>query len=324
MTLSELSVSELPRLEAWKGKGRFKVVLDTVEIFYMVSSDSFFQRHTAAKPRLLIVHGFPTASFDFHKIYNQLCERFDVFLWDMAGYGFSQKVYKTIHEQVDVLDALWRTLLSMDAPDKKLDVHVLSHDLGDTVVQEMLARQQLLCFSVSSVVMLNGGILPWCHRPTLIQRLLLVPCLNTILAQLVTISLFQKSISKVFGPDTTPTDSEIQEYYALVRCNGGDKLTTENIKYMQERQVYCERWVDALRRYVAEKSPFLLIDGPADPVSGRHLAEAVRTEIAGSRVELLGERIGHWPQVEAPSEMLDVFFEFHNEIKTFCTRSNVT
>jgi pimeloyl-ACP methyl ester carboxylesterase len=324
MTLSELSVSELPRLQAWKAKGSLKKLQDDVEIF-CIASDDFFkrQRPSSGKPRLLIVHGFPTASFDFHKIYDMLTQQFEVFLWDMVGFGFSQKIYKTIYEQVDLVNALLRSCLARDDDDDdnvttKLNVHILAHDLGDTVVQEMLARKEndQLCFSIQSVVMLNGGILPWCHRPTLMQRLLLVPCLNTVLAQLVSISLFQTSISKVFGPDTKPTDLEVQEYYALVRCNGGDKLTTENIKYMQERQVYCNRWVDSIRQY-ARKSPFLLIDGPADPVSGRHLAEAVRTEVEGARVVLLNDRIGHWPQVEAPEEMLEAFFDFHKDIKTF-------
>ena len=37
----------------------------------------------------------------------------------------------------------------------------------------------------------------------------------------------------------------------------------------------------------------------------------------GGNVVLLDDDIGHWPQVEAPAETLEAFYDFHTEIGTF-------
>ena len=62
-----------------------------------------------------------------------------------------------------------------------LCVHVLAHDYGDTVTQELLARydeRQLTGGAgpeLASVCLLNGGLFPEVHRALLAQRLLLSP-----------------------------------------------------------------------------------------------------------------------------------------------------
>ena len=174
MVLSAVSVSDLPRLQEWKAKGEMTTVAG-VEIFSIVSDN--FGLSTSRKPALIVVHGFPTASFDFWKIYPHLEEHFDVFCWDMVGYGFSQKVHRTVSQQIDVLQQALLLRLQQkqhtssnpnNDKDSKLKAHILSHDLGDTLVQEMLARRggdDEFCLDIQSIVMLNGGILPKLHRP---------------------------------------------------------------------------------------------------------------------------------------------------------------
>lgn len=184
-------------------------------------------------------------------------------------------------------------------------------------MQEMLARRDgKALYSICSVVALNGGILPGMHKPTLMQHLMVTPIIRDILGSLINIQLVKTSISKVFGPDTKPTDEEIQEFYALITCNGGRALTTQNIQYMTERKQHKERWVSALQDF-AKTRPFLLVDGPADPVSGRHLALAVQDQVDGSKVVFLDDAIGHWPQLEAPLETAAAFIGFHDELGTF-------
>ena len=40
---------------------------------------------------LLILHGFPTSSFDFHRVVDRLATDRRVLLFDMLGYGLSDK-----------------------------------------------------------------------------------------------------------------------------------------------------------------------------------------------------------------------------------------
>ena len=57
--------------------------------------------------------------------------------------------------------------------------------------------------------------------------------------------------------------------------------------------------------------PFMLINGSADPVSGKHLVERFRQVVPGQTniVEIAG--IGHFPHLEIPESVLEAFFDFH-------------
>ena len=92
-----------------------------------------------------------------------------------------------------------------------------------------------------------------------------------------------------------------------------------SLGYMKERQVHKARWEGAL---VAHDSlPWILIDGPADPVSGAHLAAAVEGLVAASgsdkrSVVSLPANIGHYPQVEAPEAVLREALRFWDQYLT--------
>ncbi|CAB9518067.1 Mesoderm-specific transcript homolog protein [Seminavis robusta] len=302
-------LSSLPRLLAWKDKGTLTVV-DGVELF-SIATPGFGLATTNKKPHLLILHGYPTASYDFHKIYNALTAKFEVLCWDFAGFGFSQKVYRTIGQQVDLLEGLLEQNVTNN--DNDLSLHILSHDLGDTLVQEMIARGRNFSATIESIVMLNGGILPNECQPTVVQKLMLIPGINHVGAMLVqNLRVFSKSVSKVFGPHTQPTHEELRELHALALCRGGHAVAAHNIKYITERQIFHDRWVTALQSY-AKHRHLLFLNGPADPVSGRHLATAVQEQIPGAKVVFLDNDIGHWPQIEAPKATIDGIMEFHKQ-----------
>ena len=50
-----------------------------------------------------------------------------------------------------------------------------------------------------------------------------------------------------------------------------------------------------------------LIDGPVDPNSGRHMAQRYLEVIRNPDVVMLDDKIGHWPQIEAPDAVLENF-----------------
>ena len=62
---------------------------------------------------LLLIHGYPTASWDWCKIWDVLREYFRVITLDMIGFGFSDKPESldyTIHTQADIYEALLKHL----------------------------------------------------------------------------------------------------------------------------------------------------------------------------------------------------------------------
>ncbi|MEO1204314.1 MAG: alpha/beta fold hydrolase, partial [Pseudomonadota bacterium] len=178
--------------------------------------------------KLLLIHGFPTAGWDFAAIYPTLCETCRVIVPDMLGFGFSDKPrghdYRIV-EQAALLDELLATL-------GVGEVGILAHDYGDSVAQELLARQLdgQLKTRLSSVCLLNGGLFPETHRPRLIQRLLLTP-LGALLGRAVSQRSFDRSMRGVFGAATQPSRAELDAFWQLVNHGDGRRIVHRLIRY---------------------------------------------------------------------------------------------
>lgn len=264
---------------------------------------------TAGQDCLLLIHGFPTSGYDWWKIVPDLDNRFRLIIPDMLGFGFSDKPQNenyTIGMQADILEWLLARL-------NISKVHVLSHNYGDTVAQELLARsnEQDLSFDIRSVCLLNGGLFPESYRPRLIQKLLLSP-LGPIVARLSSKRRLHKTFNRIFGKETLPTDSEIDMFWELMTYNDGKAVIYKTIGYMKERKVHAERWVSALQD---TKLPIRLIDGLHDPISGRGLVTRYRQLIVKPDVVELPD-IGHYPQFEAPNKVVTHFLNFIDELPT--------
>lgn len=52
------------------------------------------------------------------------------------------------------------------------------------------------------------------------------------------------------------------------------------------------------------------INGPDDPNSGIHMAKRYGELIPNPNVIFLSKNIGHWPQLEAPKQVLEAFDRF--------------
>jgi pimeloyl-ACP methyl ester carboxylesterase len=259
-------------------------------------------------PALLAVHGFPSASWDWHPMWPELTARFRVVAADMIGYGWSDKPHDYAYSIMDQA-TLHEDLLRELAIDR---VHVLAHDYGDTVAQELLARHEdrrtsgTAGLAIASVCFLNGGIFPESHRARPVQKLLASP-LGPFVARLTTKRAFAKGMRAIFGPRTPPTAAFLDELWTMLRHKDGHLVVPKLIGYMAERRSHRERWVGVLSR---TKVPLVLVDGLADPVSGAHVVDRWRELVPTAPVEPLVD-IGHYPQVEDPAGTLRAFFAFH-------------
>jgi pimeloyl-ACP methyl ester carboxylesterase len=257
---------------------------------------------------ILLIHGFPTASWDWHRIWPALRQQYRLVTMDMLGFGFSDKPAKhhySIHEQADLFEALVRKL-------GLTRFHVLAHDYGDTVAQELLARQNAGKGAGEwlSVCFLNGGLFPETHRALLTQKLLLSP-LGPLVNKLSNKRSFDRAMSKVFGPATKPDAQELADYWSLVMHNNGKHIFHNLITYMRDRRQHRERWVAAIRE---AKVPVALINGSADPVSGAHMVARFRElELPLTYLAELPE-IGHYPQMEAADQVADRYLEFMRQV----------
>ncbi|MES2821221.1 MAG: alpha/beta hydrolase [Pseudomonadota bacterium] len=286
-------------LDAWRAESRSFVFQGHAIRYWTAGPDQ-------AQP-LLLIHGFPTASWDWNRVWQPLAERYRLIACDMLGFGDSAKprghAYRLL-EQADLQQALLAHL-GMTAP-----VHVLAHDYGDSVAQELLARHHEGRIRLTSCVFLNGGLFPETHRPVLVQKLLLGP-LGPLIGRLFSRRKLAASFAKVFGPRTQPDSAELDDFWRLIAANNGPAVMHRLIRYIPERRVQRERWVSAMQRGgVALR----VIDGAVDPISGAHMVARYRELIPQPDTVLL-EGIGHYPQTEAPEQVLAHYLAFRHSLE---------
>lgn len=266
-----------------------------------------FYRDEGDGPGLLCLHGFPTASWDWHRLWPGLTDRFRVVAPDLLGFGFSAKprlFHYSFDAQADLVEALLAHL-GLETP------HVLAHDYGDTVAQELLARRlERGGLHLRSACLLNGGLFPEATTPRPIQNLLQGP-LGGLVAALMTEGRFRRSFRAVFGPQTQPTDDQLAGFWHLITYHDGLKIAPRLSRYQHERRRRRDRWVSALQR---TDVPLRFINGPLDPVSGAAMVERYRRLIPDpDAVELDG--IGHYPQIEAPERVMEAFLSFVDRVQ---------
>lgn len=280
----------------WYMDGRMEILNDL---------NVFFKRSGKGKS-LICIHGFPSSSWDFEAIWPSLTERFDVMAHDLIGLGKSAKPNQPlpISLQADIIEGLAIMAGITEA-------HIFAHDLGDTVAQELLARQFERSSKIKwlSCVFMNGGIFPETHHALFIQKLLMSP-VGPIVAKLMSEKSMKKSLTKVFSKAHPPTNEFVHETWKLASENNGILMLPKLIRYIEERRTYRERWVMPLVNAVL---PIRLINGIEDPVSGKHAADRFAEVVPNADIVLL-ENSGHYPHVETPKEVLKAFFEFHDKL----------
>ncbi|MGH3641055.1 MAG: alpha/beta fold hydrolase [Mycobacterium sp.] len=290
-------------LERWRSAGQYFDYLG-FDIFFRVDGKPFGQA-----PVLLLIHGYPFSSWDWSLIWPTLVQRFTVIAPDMIGMGFSDKpvAYEySVLDHADMHEALLHHL-NVDS------CHVLAHDLGDSVGQELLARYEAGDNAygspiIESITWLNGGLFNEAYTPRLVQKLLSRTPLGDITSRFqgspVARRILARTLDQMFGPNTKPTPLALGRFFEVMDYNDGARVTHKVGRFVTDRYVNRNRWVRAMRE---TSVPMRLIDGPIDPNSGRHMADRYRQVIPDADVVMLADDIAHWPRIEAPDAVLEHF-----------------
>ncbi len=290
-------------IKEWQSQGDY-LEYQGHKIFYRYAVTD----KTAEQTPLLLIHGFPTASWDWYKVWDELALHYPLVTFDLIGFGLSDKPTNNLYsifQQADITEQLMQKLGIKTC-------HLLSHDYGDTVAQELIARhlEQTTELGIQSVVFLNGGLFHSIHRPLLIQTLLKGP-IGFVLGRLTSKKRFKASMEDIFGQQTQPSQEEIEILWELIDNNNGRAVIHKLSRYQNERKTFAARWQNALQKTTL---PLRLIDGVVDSISGQHLVDHYKKVIPNpDTIELTG--IGHYPQIEAPVLVLQHYFEFRANLE---------
>lgn len=280
-------------LETWRAGGEHLLTPDG-RVFMT-------RRGSGSRTPALLLHGFPTSSWDFAEILPALSAARPVVTFDFLGFGLSDKpetLGYSLFEQADIATLVARA--------QKLDkVHLVAHDMGTSVATELLARRErgLLPFEIASVTLMNGSVHVEMSDLTIGQRLLRSP-LAKAFAKLNNRRTFKAQIKRVFAKPVG--EDELEAMWELVARENGTERMPQLIRYIEERYRFDRRWIGALERL---DLPALIAWGKKDPVAVYEIAERLAKEIAGAKF-VTWEDLGHYPQVEDPAKVAETIGSF--------------
>lgn len=253
-----------------------------------------------AKETLVILHGYPTSSFDYHTVLPELSQHYRVIIHDHLGFGFSDKPKNysySLIEQADYALALWQKMGLQK-------VHLLAHDYGTSVATEILAKAQLghQPIEIKSLTLCNGSMHIELAKLRFIQKLLKSKRWGPLTAKLSTRATFVRNMKQVFFDSKKANIKELHEMWEMLIRDNGRLVLPKLTRYIDERYLYWHRWIGALQQ---TEIPTKIIWATDDPVAVKAIASTLHMEMKHSSLHWL-EETGHFPMLERPHKWLQL------------------
>jgi pimeloyl-ACP methyl ester carboxylesterase len=282
-----------PLVTAWERSGSY-LTLAGYKTFTLVVAP----RGAETLEPLVVIHGFPSSSFDFHRVVDAWAVHRRVLLFDMIGFGLSAKPDRayTLDLHADVAQAfLSHAGVSRFA--------LLTHDLGDTVGGELLARHAdgRWPVEVTRRVVTNGSIyIEMAHLSPGQELLLSLPDARLAPTAGVDGTALQASLAATFSARSRVDDADLEAEWELVSHQDGHLLLPRTIRYIEERRRNQSRYTGAIQSH---PSPLAIVWGTDDPIAVSAMAPKLQMARPDATVTWL-EGVGHYPMLESPKRFV--------------------
>ncbi|HEX7058302.1 MAG TPA: alpha/beta hydrolase [Solirubrobacterales bacterium] len=277
------------QVEAWRQAGDLEEVLGRRLYVH--------RREGSRSPLLLLLHGFPSSSYDWRELL-ELRPEPGILAFDFLGFGLSDKPRDHVYSLSWQADAAEELVRRVGSP----PVFVVGHDMGTSVATELMARDLLgeLEMDIVGALLFNGSMLLHLAKPTVGQRLLRSPA-GPLFARLTTEWTFRAQFSRIFSAKYPLSADEAADQWSLIAHNGGQRIAHRLIHYMDERERFTDRWHGAIRDW---PGPLTLAWGLLDPVARTEVLDGLRALRPGVPTIELPE-LGHYPQIERPERIAE-------------------
>ena len=270
----------------WKNKGSF-IRIQNQNLFVIDEGNS--------DKTLLILHGYPTSSFDYYKVLPELSKQYRVIIHDHLGFGFSDKPTNYSYQLIDqatIALELWQKL-------KLKNITLLAHDYGTSVATEILARHNAkeLEIKIDKLILCNGSMHIELSKLRIIQKLL-KGRFGKYVAKLTNYFIFSKNLRNVYFDSSKVTDNELKQMWFQIEYNNGKKVIHLISDYINQRYTHWHRWIGSLKE---TEIPTKIIWAKEDPVAVKEIAELLASEIPNNNLNWI-ENCGHFPMLENPEK----------------------
>jgi pimeloyl-ACP methyl ester carboxylesterase len=238
-----------------------------VKIFYVCAGET-------NKPTILMLHGFPTSSFDVRPVFELLKADYRVCTLDFPGFGVSDKPLDGFaYSLAQDAQLVW------DFATEFLEVNefiLFSHDRGDSVALRFLQLYQaadLRPFRITHQFLTNANLYLPLANLTRFQDEMLNPTTSAIAVRAVTPERLATGLGKTqYWPPLAPDDPEIQALIYNFAYQDGVRVIPKTIQYLNERKQF---ELDYLASLAKSDVPATLIWGIHDTVSPVRVANHV-------------------------------------------------
>jgi pimeloyl-ACP methyl ester carboxylesterase len=250
-------------------------------------------------PVLVLVHGFPTSSYDYRALMQRLSGRYRCIAFDFPGYGLSSKPEAYSYSLFAQADAMQGLLAALGVQRATL----VCHDMGTSVLCELLARklEGRLGFELERAVITNGSMLQWRATITPFQKLL---ASNETLLQGMELcermpELYAAGLRSIMKRPEAMTEEDALVIRELLEHEHGQSRLPALAGYMRERYVHKERWISALER---SEHLLELVWAADDPIANLEMGRELHAMLpAAPYTELDG--VGHFLIFEDPDRV---------------------
>ncbi len=284
-------VERAPSVDAWEKSGRLRE-LAGFGVFTVEIEPLGEERYEP----LLVIHGFPTCSFDYRFVARGLAANRRVMLLDLPGFGLSAKpdIRYSVEMHADVAIAYVNEL-------GVGRLALMTHDMGDTIGGELLARHSEGRWPVDLTrrVLTNGSIyLEMAHLTEGQQLLLALP------DEAVTVGpdrgALAAALAATMATASVGARGDLAGDAELICRENGNTLLPRTIRYVEDRRRAEGRYTGAIETHA---SPLGVIWGAEDPIAVREMATRVH-EVRPDATLCILEGVGHYPMLEAPADFL--------------------
>ncbi len=257
-------------------------------------------------PAMLLIHGYPTSSYDYAPLFAILSDAYYVCALDTPGYGFSDKPRDgfdySILDDAQLVDHYIRDVIAID------NFILLTHDKGDSVGLSLLQIYQDYDeppYTIQHHVITNGNIYLPLAQLTPGQRTLLNPSVGPFVSSLLGGEQLTNGIAEFFI-EPLP-EEEFAAYTSVFDYQGGTRVQHEIIQYLNERAANETDWLEALSQ---SDIPTTMIWGEQDTVAPLAVPDDVWSNYLADRVAPASYwRIpcaDHYLQVDQPELVVQI------------------
>ncbi|SDS05477.1 Pimeloyl-ACP methyl ester carboxylesterase [Polaribacter sp. KT25b] len=282
----------------WKSRGKFYTIAD--KKIFVVDEGSSLQT-------IVILHGYPTSSFDYSRILPELSKHYRVIIHDHLGFGFSDKPKSYTYSLIDQADFALQLWHKMGLK----EVTILAHDYGASVAKEILARKNhnLIPLKIKRILLCNSSMrLEYLHLRNM-DKLLKDKKLGRYIARLTNYG-FKKIKDKFKNKNLNPeihTNYDINKVWDQLDTSEGKNEIHLLSNFINERYTFWHRWTEALKE---SEIPIKIVWEKSDPVAIKEIAIVLATENINENLEWI-ENERHFSILENPTNWLNLVFNIN-------------